>query len=372
MKKDNKAVLVLEDGSIFEGISFGAKGIALGEVVFNTALSGYQEILTDPSYKGQIVTMTYTEMGNYGINPEDNESIKPHVEGFIAKQFSKIHSNWRAQESLEHYFKQNNIIALENIDTRALTKLLRVKGSLNGIISTEELNPKKLMKKLHDWPGIEGVDIIQHVIPMETYKTDFYPSIKKKLKVAVIDCGVKHNILRLLEKQNMALTVFPAHSEYKEILKMKPDGLFISNGPGDPRAVPYVVDTIRELLKYKIPTFGICFGHQLLSLALGGEIYKLKFGHHGANHPVQNLRTRSVEITSQNHNYCVDLKNIEKDIHITHMNLNDQTVEGFQHKKIPAFCVQYHPEASPGPHDSCYLFDEFRKLIEKYKKRKKK
>ncbi|MBU1075816.1 MAG: glutamine-hydrolyzing carbamoyl-phosphate synthase small subunit [Spirochaetes bacterium] len=361
-------MLVTEDGSAFKGRSFGAKGETVGEVVFNTALSGYQEILTDPSYKGQIVTMTYTEIGNYGINHQDNESAKPHVEGFIARQFSKIHSNWRSETSLEDYLKDNNIIALENIDTRALTKLLRVKGSLKGIISTEESNPRKLLKKVKAWQGIDGVDLIRQVIQDKPYKLNFYPNIKKSHNIAVIDCGIKHNIVRLLEMQGMECTIFPAHYHYKKILKMKPDGIFISNGPGDPSAVPYVVETIRNLLDHKLPLFGICFGHQLLSLALGGSTYKLKFGHHGANHPVQNVKNKKVEITSQNHNYCVNLKAIENEIKVTHINLNDQTVEGIRHKRLPVFSVQYHPEASPGPHDSRYLFDDFRKLVEKHKK----
>lgn len=368
MKANHKALLVLEDGSIFKGTSFGMEGETKGEVVFNTALSGYQEILTDPSYKGQIVTMTYPEIGNYGINSEDNESVKPYVEGFVAKQFSKMFSNWRAEKSLEDFFKQNNIIAIENIDTRALTKLLRIKGSLKGIISTIQTNPKKLIKKLNKWEGINGIDLVRHVIQDKPYKLNFYPHIKKKYKVAVIDCGTKYNIIRLLEQQGMDCTIFPAHYDYKKILKFKPDGIFVSNGPGDPSAVGYAVDTIKNLLNYHIPFFGICFGHQLLSLAFGGMTYKLKFGHHGANHPVKNLKTKKVEITSQNHNYCVDLKNIEKDIIITHINLNDHTIEGIKHKKLPAFSVQYHPEASPGPHDSRYLFDDFRRLIEKHKK----
>ncbi len=363
-----EAILVLEDGSFFTGINRGTEGEILGEVVFNTALTGYQEILTDPSYKGQIVVMTYPHIGNYGANSEDVESRKPFVEGFVVRELSNIHSNWRAEKSIDSYLKEHNIIAIEGIDTRRLTRIIRIKGAMKGIISTRTKNIKKLLKKVKQWEGIDSKDLVKEVTSDKPYKPKFYKNLKKEYRVVVIDCGVKYNILRLLESAGLELIVVPAFFDYKKILSYKPDGIFISNGPGNPFVLKYVIETIKNLLNYSIPTFGICLGHQLLGLALGGRTFKLKFGHHGANHPVKNLKTGDVEITSQNHNYAVDIKSIEREVVITHINLNDKTLEGMKHKKLPLFSVQYHPEASPGPHDSVYLFDQFKKLIAKRKK----
>lgn len=355
---------MLEDGTYFTGKSFGADGEKLGEVVFNTALTGYQEILTDPSYKSQIVTMTYTEIGNYGISPDDMESIQPWVEGFVVREYSKNYHNFRAKESLQRFLKRYNIVAIENVDTRALTRHIRIKGSMNAIISTVDFNKPRLLKKIKNWEGIVGIDLVKYVTRKNIWKPKFF-NTKKKYKVVVIDCGVKYNILRLLECYNMQPVVVPAFFDYKRILKFKPDGILISNGPGDPSAVKYVIETVQELINYKIPMFGICLGHQILSLALGGKTYKLKFGHHGGNHPVMNLKTRSVEITVQNHNFCVDINSLGKDIEMTHINLNDKTCEGIRHRKLPIFSVQYHPEASPGPYDAMYLFNNFFKMIQR-------
>ncbi|MBI5554966.1 MAG: glutamine-hydrolyzing carbamoyl-phosphate synthase small subunit [Elusimicrobia bacterium] len=368
-----KAILVLEDGTVFPGQSFGAAGECCGEVVFNTAMTGYQEIITDPSYKGQIVTMTYPEIGNYGVNLEDKESRKVFLEGFVVKEYSKIYSNWRARESLSDYLKQNNVPAIEGLDTRKLTKLLRTKGAMKAIISTVQFEPKNLLNKVKNSPGLVGRDLVREVTNPETCRWQTHtqdwlaiPAIKK-YQVIAIDCGIKYNLLRLLESIGCEVTVVPAQTSAAAILAKNPAGVFISNGPGDPEPVSYVIETIHKLLGKK-PIFGICLGHQLLALALGGKTYKLKFGHHGANHPFKNLATGKIEITAQNHGFCVDLNSLNQDeIEPTHINLNDHTNEGFRHKKYPAFGVQYHPEASPGPHDSRYLFDEFINLMEKHK-----
>lgn len=356
-----KAILALEDGKIFKGESFGAEGERYGEVVFNTAMSGYQEIITDPSYKGQIVTMTYPLMGNYGINPEDMESRKPFLEGFVVKEYSKIASNWRAKDELGKYFRANNIFGIEGIDTRALTLHIRKAGAMKAVLSTMDLNEKSLVEKAAKSQGLEGIDLVKGVTASKKY---IWSQVKnKKYKVVVLDCGVKYNILRKLIENGCEVVVMPAYTESKDILKIKPDGLLLSNGPGDPAAVNYVVDTTRKLLG-KLPIFGICLGHQMLGLALGGKTYKLKFGHHGANHPVKDLKTGKIMITSQNHGFCVDMGSLnKKDIEMTHMNLNDSTLEGMRHKKFPAFSVQFHPEASPGPHDAEYLFTEFTKMM---------
>jgi len=355
------AILALEDGTIFRGKSFGATGERYGEVVFNTSMTGYQEILTDPSYKGQIVTMTYPLIGNYGVNEEDVESRKSFVEGLVVKECSKIASNWRAQKTLEAYLKENNILGIEGIDTRSLTLHIRESGAMKAVLSTEDLNEKSLIQKAKDSLGLVGCDLVKEVSCRKKYI--WSKPNKPRFTVIVLDCGVKYNILRELFKHNCQVIVVPAHTQVEEILETKPDGLLLSNGPGDPAAVKYVIETTKKLIG-KLPIFGICLGHQMLGLALGGRTYKLKFGHHGANHPVKDLRTDKVSITVQNHGFCVDIDSLpKKDIEITHLNLNDNTLEGMQHNKLPIFSVQFHPEASPGPHDTQYLFDVFIKMM---------
>ena len=364
-----KAIIALEDGTVFEGESFGANGETYGELVFNTSMSGYQEILTDPSYKGQIVTMTYPLIGNYGVNAEDVESIGPMVSGCVVRERSRIPSNWRSDQSLEDYMAQHNIMGVERVDTRSITKHIRDHGCMNAVISTVETSHAKLVKKAKKAPSLNFTDTVQFV----TSEKPWNWNEKGRWRVAALDCGVKYNILRELAARGCRVTVFPAHTSAKEILAHKPDGILLSNGPGDPRGVPHIVETVRGLMG-RTPMFGICFGHQILGMAMGGEIYKLKFGHRGANHPVKDVRTGKVAITVQNHGYCVDLDSLDNsdDVVVTHVNLNDNTVEGIYHKKLPIFSVQFHPEASPGPHDSKYLFDDFVKLIEKKAGGKKK
>ena len=366
-----KAFIALEDGTIFEGVSFGASGERLGEVVFNTSMSGYQEIMTDPSYKGQIVTMTYPLIGNYGINKEDIESSSPKIEGFVIKERSKIASNWRSEKSLDQYLKENHIVGIEGVDTRSLTLHIRTKGAMKGIISTTDLNPESLIKKAKDSPGLIGRDLVKEVTCGKSYNAKTIYSTPSALchnarfKVIAMDFGIKYNILRCLIDAGCDMTVVPADTSASEILAKNPDGIFLSNGPGDPAAVTYAIEEIKKLLGKK-PVFGICLGHQLLGLAFGGKTFKLKFGHRGANHPVKNLKTGKIEITSQNHGFCVDMNSLNKDeVELTHINLNDNTLEGMTHKKLPVFSVQYHPEASPGPHDSRYLFDRFIQMMEK-------
>jgi carbamoyl-phosphate synthase small subunit len=376
-----KAILLLEDGTVFEGTSFGAKGIKCGEVVFNTSMSGYQEILTDPSYHEQIVTMTYPLIGNYGTNGEDIESRKLFVSGFIVKENCDYPSNWRNQQSLSDYLKCNNVVGLQGIDTRKLVKHIRDAGAMRGIISSSELSIPKLKKKLETYPGLEGRDIVKKVTIDKTYKwnkpvidvlSDKPAERTSKFKVVAVDFGIKQNILRLLYSHGCDVTVVPANTSAKQILAKKPDGVFLSNGPGDPAPVDYGIKTVKELLG-KVPIFGICLGHQILSQALGGKTYKLKFGHRGANHPVKNLDTGMIEISSQNHGFCVDMDSLKgKGVEVTHINLNDNTVEGVRCPKMKAFSVQYHPEASPGPHDSSYLFDNFTDLMSKKSKKKAK
>jgi carbamoyl-phosphate synthase small subunit len=367
-----KAILLLEDGTVFEGRSFGATGHKCGEVVFNTSMSGYQEILTDPSYNEQIITMTYPLIGNYGTNDEDRESDHVSVSGFIVKENCNYPSSWRSEMSLSDYLAKNKVVGLEGIDTRKLVKHIRSEGAMKGIISSDEFDVTKLKSKLDEYPGLEGRDIVKDVTCKKSYKwdkpaidvlSDEEPKIEKKYNVVAMDFGIKQNILRQLVSHGCKVTVVPASTTADEILKMKPDGVFLSNGPGDPAPVTYAVETVKELLG-KVPIFGICLGHQILSLAFGGSSYKLKFGHRGANHPVKNLDSSAVEITSQNHGFCVDLDSMKDvDAELTHINLNDNTLEGVRSKKLKAFAVQYHPEASPGPHDSHYLFGEFIKLM---------
>jgi carbamoyl-phosphate synthase small subunit len=367
-----KAILLLEDGTVFEGNSFGAKGQKCGEVVFNTSMTGYQEILTDPSYYEQIVTMTYPLIGNYGTNNSDSESRKVFTSGFIVKENCPYPSNWRSRTSLGEYLKKNNVIGLEGIDTRKLVKHIRTEGAMNGIISSTDLSINKLKEKLQRYPGLVGRDIVKNVTAGKTYSwnhgvvdviTGSEHKCKKKYKVVAFDFGIKYNILRLLCSHGCDVKVVPADTSAKQVLSRKPDGVFLSNGPGDPAAVNYAIETVKGLLG-KLPVFGICLGHQILGLALGGKTYKLKFGHRGANHPVKNLLTGSIEITTQNHGFCVDMDSLKKKgIELTHVNLNDKTVEGIRCKKLAAFSVQYHPEASPGPHDASYLFKTFIELM---------
>ncbi len=366
-----KAVILLEDGFCQEGLPFGAGGEIIAEVVFNTSMAGYQEILTDPSYKGQMVCMTYPLIGNYGVNLQDAESRKVFSEGFIIKEKSRISSNWRAEDSLEDYLKKNNIVAIENVDTRAITRRLRTTGSMKGIISTLDFNISSLRQKLNSFPSIVGRDLVKEVIADKPY--EWGPGFKKdpasEYCVAVIDCGVKHSILNNLREQFRKVVVVPANLGLSEVLKFDPQGIVFSNGPGDPQAVSYAVDLAREIVeqiktgRLKAAVMGICLGHQILGLALGGKTYKLKFGHHGGNHPVKDLRTGRIDITVQNHNFCIDPKSLNPDIEITHINLYDNTPEGMRHKKLPVFGVQFHPEAGPGPFDARYIFGEFREKV---------
>lgn len=354
------AVLLLQDGRFFIGKPFGALGETTGEVCFNTGMTGYQEILTDPSYCRQIVTMTTPHIGNYGVNPDDVESEKIQVAGFVVKEETVMPSNWRSTQSIGQYLQESNIVGIQGIDTRALTQHIRNHGAMNGIISTLDTDIKSLHKKLNKTPDMTGLDLVEKVSCNNKYK---WSDRKGKYKVAVMDFGVKHNILRLLESHHCAITVFPAKITSKEILDYNPDGVFLSNGPGDPAAVDYGIKTVRELLGKK-PIFGICLGHQILALALGAKTFKLKFGHRGCNHPVKNLRTGKVEITSQNHGFAVDLDSLPDEIEPTHINLNDNTSEGIYAHQYQAFSVQYHPEASPGPHDSRYLFEQFTNMMQ--------
>jgi carbamoyl-phosphate synthase small subunit len=376
MKSKQKALLALEDGAVFEGWSFGFSGEKAGEAVFNTSMTGYQEILTDPSYKGQIVTMTYPLIGNYGINQEDIESQGPKVEGFVIKESSGIFSNWRGDKSLSDYLIHHCIMGVEGMDTRAITKHLRVAGAMKAILSTADLDPDHLIEKARTSPGLIGRDLVKEVTCEKSFPWSarngsqflpqpFTPSTSTfQPKVVVLDYGVKYNILRSLCDWNCAVTVLPASSGAESILSIHPDGILLSNGPGDPEGVPYAIETVRQLIGKK-PIFGICLGHQLLGLALGGRTFKLKFGHRGANQPVKDVKTGKVMITSQNHGFCVDPRSLDPtEVELTQINLNDQTLEGMRHKRFPILSVQYHPEASPGPHDTQGLFGEFVKMME--------
>jgi carbamoyl-phosphate synthase small subunit len=364
------AKLALEDGTVFTGRAHGADGEKSGEVVFNTALSGYQEVLTDPSYRGQIVTMTYPHIGNYGVNEADVESGKAWVEGFVAREFSKTVSNHRSTASLDEYFRKWNITAIDDIDTRALTRKLRIDGSLNGVLSTTELDDTKLVEKAKAVPKMSGLDLVKFVTskdrkPWREFVKGKADAPAFKYRVGLIDCGVKWNIVRLLVDSGCDVTVYPATVEATDLIKEKYDGICLSNGPGDPAAVTYAIEAVKGLLKKEVPIFGICLGHQILGIALGAGVYKLKFGHHGANHPVKRIETQQVEITSQNHGFAVDEKTLAGiGAECTHVNLNDGTCEGLRHKSLPAFSVQYHPEAAPGPHDSRYLFASFASLMD--------
>jgi carbamoyl-phosphate synthase small subunit len=384
-----RAILALEDGTVMRGRPFGAVADACGEICFNTSMTGYQEILTDPSYKGQIVTMTYPLIGNYGVNMQDVESWRPHVSGFVVRELSPIVSNWRADFSLSEYLEKNGIPGIQDIDTRSLTKKLRVGGAMKAFISTQEISDENAVKRAREWPGIVGVDYVKEVTHRESFLWD--PEDKQSssfnlvrgtavadarnvrdalppadIPIVAYDFGMKYNILRRLRQKGFKVQVLPATAPASEALKYKPAGIFLSNGPGDPSALGYAVNTVKELTESGVPIFGICLGHQILGQAFGGKTFKLKFGHRGANQPVKDLETGKVEITSQNHGFAVDAKSLPDDVEVNRINLNDNTVEGMRHKKKPIFCVQYHPEASPGPHDSTILFDEFRKLIEKH------
>jgi carbamoyl-phosphate synthase small subunit len=404
-----KAMLTLADGTVFEGVSYGAEGEAVGEVVFNTCMSGYQEILTDPSYKGQIVMMTYPLIGNYGVNPEDVESRRPFVEGFIVKEGSPLPSNWRARKSLEEYLREYGIVGIQGIDTRALTRHIRDHGAQEGVISTIDHDAKSLVAKAKASPGLIGRDLVKEVCcqspftwsqgtwawpsgyseprgetreprgdasksQLSLFASRLTPHASRPYKVVAYDCGIKWNILRQVVASGCDVTVVPAGTTAEEVLAHNPDGIFLSNGPGDPEGVPYLIAAVRNLIGKK-PIFGICLGHQIIGLALGGRTYKLKFGHHGGNQPVKDLTTGKVEITSQNHGFAVDMNSFTQDpkgqvfgdpddIVMTHVNLNDNTCEGLTHRRIPLFSVQYHPEASPGPHDASYLFRRFVEMME--------
>lgn len=356
-----KAILVLKDGTVFEGFSFGAEGEAIGEVVFNTSITGYQEILTDPSYKGQIVVMTYTQIGNYGVNDEDIESIGgPKVEGFVVREYKDYPSNWRSQNSLGNYLKKYGIVGIHGIDTRALTKHLRDRGAQMGIISTEDLHPLSLYKKVLAHPDISEID---HVSSVTSQNSTLYCNEGNQLCV-VYDFGVKMSILRNLKRAGFSVYLVPAKTPAEAILEMNPECVLLSNGPGDPRILNYAVENIKKLIGKK-PLFGICLGHQLIGLALGGRIYKLKFGHHGGNHPVKDLKTGKIAITAQNHNYCVDIRSLKGQVRLTHKNLYDGTEEGMEHVEYPIFSVQHHPEAGPGPNDALNVFEMFRKICQK-------
>ncbi|MGB9712511.1 MAG: glutamine-hydrolyzing carbamoyl-phosphate synthase small subunit [Dissulfurimicrobium sp.] len=371
-----KALIALEDGRIFEGRSFTGHGEVYGEMVFNTSMTGYQEILTDPSYKGQIVTMTYPLIGNYGTNNRDIESCDIHAEALVVREYEEAYSNWRADMSLRRYLMVHNKLGIEQVDTRALTRHIRLKGAMKAAISTKDLDPGSLTAKARSSPGLVGRDLVKEVTCRTPYiwKDDKITTLNahtlqnicktksRDLRVAVLDCGLKYNQLRLLEKRGCECVVFPCTASKDELLSVEPDGVFLSNGPGDPAALCGIVETVKGIIGRR-PIFGICLGHQILGLAVGGRTFKLKFGHRGANQPVKDLETGKIEITSQNHGFSVDDKSLPPEIEITHINLNDHTVEGMRHKKFPMFSVQYHPENAPGPHDAEYLFDRFTEMM---------
>lgn len=357
----SRAILYLEDGVFYEGSSFGDSNGALGEVVFNTSMTGYQEVLTDPSYAGQIVVMTQPEIGNYGTNEEDIESRRPFVEGFVVRECSRAFSNWRGQQTLDEYLKQHSISGIQGIDTRALVRHVRTQGAMRGVISSTDFSHDSLQEKVNAHPRMSGSDYVQRVTCENAYERK--AETESRFKVVAYDFGIKTNILNCLSKRNCDVTIVPSATSAEEVLNLNPDGVFLSNGPGDPEPLEAIVKEIKILLGTK-PVFGICLGHQLLGLALGGKTFKLRFGHRGANQPVMNQLTSRVEITSQNHGFAVDPESFNaSEVDCTHFNLNDQTLEGIQHRSIPAFSVQYHPEASPGPRDSLYIFDDFIKMM---------
>jgi carbamoyl-phosphate synthase small subunit len=383
-----KAILALEDGAVFHGQAFGAHASVCGEVCFNTSMTGYQEILTDPSYKGQIVTMTYPLIGNYGVNTQDVESWRPHVAGFVIRELSPVVSNWRADATLADYLAQNGIPGIQGIDTRALTKKLRVRGALNGFLSTEDVGDAEAVRRAREWSGMLGADFVKEVTHREAFAWDEQdqqsaafmlaqdnetgsarqhraPLPPADIPIVAFDFGMKYNILRRLRQHGFKVQVVPATTSASTVMKHEPAGVFLSNGPGDPAALDYIVREVKTLVDSGVPIFGICLGHQILGQAFGGRTFKLKFGHRGANQPVKDLASGRVEITSQNHGFAVDPESLPDDVLVDRINLNDRTVEGMRHKRKPVFCVQYHPEASPGPHDSTPLFAEFRALIAK-------